>query len=69
MMGIAKNVVHFLGKTMKSWRVELICGAETLTEVPINRHFSRGYAITIAVLNALIPLTNILRRANPGYKF
>ena len=48
-MGIAKNVVHFLGKTMKSWRVELICGAETLTEVPINRHFSRGYAITIAV--------------------
>ena len=49
MMGIAKNVVHFLGKTMKSWRVELTCGAETLKEVPINRHFSRGYTITIVV--------------------
>ena len=37
MMGIAKNVVKFLGKTMKSWRVELTCGSETLGEVPIKR--------------------------------
>ena len=25
----SKNMVKFLGKTMKSWRVELNCGAET----------------------------------------
>ena len=28
MMDIAKNVVNFLGKTMKSYRMELTCGAE-----------------------------------------
>ena len=36
-MGIAKNVVNLFGKTMKSWRVELTCGAGTLGEVPIKR--------------------------------
>ena len=37
MMGIAKNVVNFLGKTMKSEGLELTCGAQTLGEVPIKR--------------------------------
>ena len=45
MMSMAKNVVDFLGKTVKSWRVEL----------------------TIVIV--LIPLTHILRTANPGYEF
>ena len=34
---------------MKSYRVELSCGSETLRELPIKRDFSRGYTITTAV--------------------
>ena len=69
MMGIAKNV-NFLGKTVKSWRVELTCGSETLWKVPIKREIFQGDAVS-ALLSviALIPLTHILRTAKPGYEF
>ena len=36
-MGTAKNMVNFLGKTMKSWRLDLTCEAETVKELPIKR--------------------------------
>ena len=39
MMGIGKNVVNFLGTTMKSSKVELTCGAETIGEVPTKEGF------------------------------
>ena len=69
-MGIAKNVVNFLGKTMKSWRVELTCGSETLGEVPIKRQLFQGDALSQLLFDiALMPLTNILRTANPEYEF
>ena len=67
MMGIAKNVVKFLGKMVKSWRVELTCGSETLGEVPIKRGIFQGDALS--PLHHTIPLTHILRTANPGYEF
>ena len=52
MMAIAKNVVNFWGKTMKSWRVELICGSEiTWGSTYKERDFSRGCAITVTVCN------------------
>lgn len=38
MMGLAKNAVKVLGKTMNSWRVELTCDAEILVEVLIKRN-------------------------------
>ena len=68
MMAIAKNVVNFLGKTMKSWSVELTCGSETLGEVPIMRGIFQGDALSpFLFVIALIPLTHILRTANLGY--
>ena len=51
MMVIAKNVVYYFGKKMKSWRVELTSSFETLGEVPVKRDFSSEYAITIVVCN------------------
>ena len=69
-MGITKNVVNFFGKTTKSWRVELTCGSETLGEVPITRGIFQGDALSpLLFVAALIPLTHILRTANPGYEF
>ena len=51
-MGIAKNMVSFLGKTMNFWKVKPTCGAETLKEVPIERErFFKGCAISVAVCN------------------
>ena len=67
MMGIAKYVVNVLGETMKSWRVELTFGAETLGQVPIKKEIFQGDALVFVI--SLIPLTQILRTANPGYEF
>ena len=68
-MGIAKNVVNFLGKTMKSWRVQLTRGAETLEEIPIKRGIFQDDALSPSLFAiTLIPLTHILRTASPGYE-
>ena len=70
MMGIANNVVIFLGKTMKYWRVELTCGSETLGEVPKKRKVFQGdKLLPLLFVITLIPLTHIMRTANPGYEF
>ena len=50
-MGIAENVVSCLGKMIKFWRVELNCGSEALTEVPMKRGIFQRCVIAIAVCN------------------
>ena len=70
MMGIAKNAVNFLGKTIKCWMVELTCGAETLGEVPINRRILQGDALSpLLFIISLILLTHILSAADTWYEF
>ena len=55
---------------MKSCRVELICGAETLEEVPIKRGIYQGdVLITVAVCNFPHASDTQLLTANPGYEF
>ena len=68
--GNSKNMVKFFGKTMKSWRMELTCGAETLEAVPIKVGIFQGDASSpLLFVIALIPLTHILRTANPDHEF
>ena len=69
MMGIAKNAVKFLGKRMKSSRVELTCGSETLGKVPLKTGIFQGDALS--PLPFVIPsyLTHIIRTAKSGYEF
>ena len=70
MMGIAENVVNFLGKTMKSWKVELTCSTETLREVPIEKEIFQVDVLSLGLfVIALQPLTNIMKTVNPGYEF
>ena len=59
MIDMATNVLNFFGEMMKSWRVELTYGSETPGEV----------LSPLLFVIALIPLTYILRTANPGYEF
>ena len=68
--GTAKNVVNFLGKTMKSWRVELTCGAQTLGEVPIKRGIFQGDPLLpLLFVIDLISLTYIKITSNSAYEF
>ena len=55
---------------MKFWRVELTCGAETLGAVPIKVGiFERNTPSPLLFVIDLIPLTHILRTANPDHEF
>ena len=56
-----------MGKTIKFWKVELICGLEILEDVPINRGIFQGNALSpLLFVIPLIALTHILRTGNPG---
>ena len=55
----SKKCGEFCRKTMKSWRMELACGAETLGEVPIKRGIFQGHALSpLQFVIALIPDTH-----------
>ena len=50
--------------------MELTCGAETLRKVPIKRGDFQGDVLSTLLFSiTIIPLTRILRTANPGYEF
>ena len=64
-MSIANNVVTFLGKTMKSQRVELTYSSETLGEISIKRGiFQRDVLSPLLFAIALIPLTQLILDMN-----
>ena len=65
-----KKCGEFFGKKMKSWRVKLTYGPETLMEVPIKGEIFQRYALSpVLFVIALIPPTHILWTANLGYEF
>ena len=69
-MGIEKNVVSFFWRTMKSWKVELTWGAETLLEVSTKKGIFQGDVLSLLLfVIALISLTHLLRTANLVYEF
>ena len=55
-------------KSMKSWKVELTLGGETLSEVKVNRGVSQGDSVSpIFFVITLIPLSLLLRDMKAGY--
>ena len=63
------EVINFIEKTMKTWRVKLIVGGKTLAETKIQRGIFQGDALSpLQFIIAMMPLNHILRKYTAGYK-
>ena len=66
---LSGEVINFIVKTMKTWKVELTAGRKTLTEVKIQRCFFQGDVLSSLIfIIAIMPLNHILRKCICGYK-
>ena len=69
-IGINEEIIVFMKECMQSWRVELTSGNDVLGEVQINGGIFQGDSLSpVLFIIALLPLTSILRKSKPGYKF
>ena len=67
MYKIPDQVVQFIEKTMKTWRVELITGGKSLAEVKIQRGIFQGDVLSsLLFVIAMMPLNHILRKWTAG---
>ena len=69
MYKISEEVINFLEKTRKTWRVELTAGGRSLAEAKIQRGIFQGDALSpLLFVIAMMPLNHILRKYTAGYK-
>ena len=64
MYKISDEVIKFIKKTVKNWRMELITGRKSLAEVKIQRGIFQGDALS----PLLFVVAMILRKCTGGYK-
>ena len=70
MYKISHEVISFIEKTMKIWRVELTAGGRSLAEAKIQRGIFQGDALSLLLfIIAIMPFNHILRKCTAGYKF
>ena len=66
MYKISHEVINFIEKTMKTWRVE---GGKGLAKTKIQRGIFQGDALSLLLfIIAMMPLNHILRKCTAGYK-
>ena len=70
MYKISHEVINFIEKTMKTWRVELTAGGRSLAEKKkIQRGIFQGDAQPpLLFIIAMMPLNHILKKCTAGYK-
>ena len=69
MYKISHEVINFIEKTMKTWRVELTAGGKSLAETKIQRDIFQGDALSpLLFMIAMMLLNHILRKCTVGYK-
>ena len=69
MYKISHEVINFIEKTMKTWRVELTAGGKSLAETKIQRGIFHGDALSpLLFIISMMPLNHILRKCTVGYK-
>ena len=63
------EVIKFIEKTMKTWRVELTTGRRSLAEAKIKRSIFQGDAPSpLLFIIAMMPLSHILTKSTARYK-
>ena len=69
MYKISDEVINFIGKTMKIWKVELTAGEINFTEAKVQKGIFQGDALSqLLFIIAMIPLNHILRKFTAGSK-
>ena len=69
MYKISHEVMNFIEKNMKNWRVELTAGGKSLAETKIQRGIFQGDALSPLLFKiAMMPLNHIIRKCTAGYK-
>ena len=69
MYKISHEIINFIEKTMKNWRVELTAGGKSVAETKIQRGIFQGDALSpLLFIIAMMPLNHILRKCTAGYK-
>ena len=69
MYKIPDEVIHFIEKTMETWRVEWAAEAKRLTEVKIQIGIFQGDALSpFSFVISMMPLNHILRKCTTRYK-
>ena len=68
--GVNNEILALLQESMNHWKIDLICQGKLLGEVKIKRGIFQGDSLSpLLFVISLIPLTDILRRSEHGYKF
>ena len=69
MYKISHEVINFIEKTMKTWRVELTAEERSVAESNIQRGIFQGDALSpLLFIIAMILLNYILRKCTAAYK-
>ena len=70
MYKISHEVIKFIEKAMKTWRVELTAGGRSLAETKIQRGIFHGDALSpLLLIIAMMPLNHILKKCIAGYEW
>ena len=66
---ISDEVINFIDKTMKTWRVKLTAGGRRLAEAKIQRGIFQVDTLSpLLFIIVMMPLNHILRKCTAGYK-
>ena len=69
MYKISHEVINFINKTMKTWRVELTAGGRSLVETKIQRGiFQKDDLSPLLFIIVMMPLNHILRKRTARFK-